>query len=39
MKKSLEKTLRNRPDLIMDLIGREGGERFWLYFDEILNKE
>jgi len=39
MKKSLEKTLRNRPDLIMDLIGREGGERFWLYFEEILNKE
>ncbi len=39
IKKALEKTIRNRPDLIINALNKEGGERIWSYFNKIIEKE
>lgn len=39
LKKALEKTLKNRPDLIIKMINKEGGERLLAYLEKIIQKE
>lgn len=39
LQKALEKTLKSRPDLIIKMINKEGGERLLAYLEKIIQKE
>ena len=39
IKKALEKTIKNRPDLMVQTFAKTNGEKFWHYIQEIMEKE
>lgn len=39
IRKALEKTMKNRPDLAMQVFSQNNGERFWHYIQQIMEKE